>query len=288
MPALGSDRNRLPTPLPANSQMIDLHAHLLPGIDDGAPDLKTALQMARIAVADGITLMACTPHIYPGLYDNEGSDIRLAVAELQSALEAAGIRLKIVPGADTHLAPDLVPRLSAGRIPTLGGSRYFLLEPPHHSVPPRIDAVVFELLAAGYVPIITHPERLAWIEDHYDNILDLVRRGAWLQVTAGSLTGRFGPLARYWGERLLDEGQVHILATDAHGTDRRPPLLAEGRRAAERWVDSVESWRMVAGRPLGILNNEPPESLLAGNLCGDLPPPTAWRVPRLRRWLAWH
>lgn len=266
--------------------MIDLHSHLLPGIDDGAPDLDTALQMARIAVADGITTMACTPHIYPGMYENEGPAIRLAVAELRAHLEAAGIPLKLVPGADTHLAPDLVARLSAGLVPTLGDSRYFLLEPPHHTAPPRLDAVVFNLLAAGYIPIITHPERLSWIEDHCDAILDLVRRGAWLQVTAGSLTGRFGPAARYWAERLLEEGQVHLLATDAHGTDRRPPLLAEGRRAAERWVDSAESWRLVTGRPRGILDNAPPESLLCGHHGGDPAPPKARPMPLLQRWFA--
>ncbi len=243
--------------------MIDLHCHLLPGVDDGAPDLAAALAMARIAVADSIEIVACTPHIYPGMYDNDGPTIRRAVAELRVRLEEADIPLRLTLGADTHIAPDLVAGLRAGWVPTLGDSRYFLLEPPHHVAPPRLAETVFELLTAGYVPVITHPERLSWIEDCYGTFVELARQGAWLQVTAGSLTGRFGKTAQYWGERLLDEGWVHILATDAHGVDRRPPLLAEGRRVAERWLGAGEASHLVVIRPQGILNNVDPERLPA-------------------------
>ena len=243
--------------------MIDLHCHLLPGIDDGAPDLATALAMARIAVADGIKVVACTPHIYPGMYDNNGPAIRRAVAELQLRLEEAGIPLRLTLGADAHIAPDLVASLRGGQVPTLHDSRYFLLEPPHHVAPPRLADTVFDLLAAGYVPVIIHPERLSWIEDHYETFVELARKGAWLQVTAGSLTGRFGKAARYWAERLLDEGWVHILATDSHGVDRRPPLLAEGQRVAERWLGAGEALHLVETRPQGILDNLQPERLPA-------------------------
>jgi protein-tyrosine phosphatase len=243
--------------------MIDLHCHLLPGVDDGAADLGTALAMARIAVDDGIKVIACTPHIYPGMYDNDGPAIRRAVAELQTRLEEADIPLRLTLGADAHIAPDLVAGLRAGRVPTLHDSRYFLLEPPHHVAPPRLADTVFDLLAAGYVPVITHPERLSWIEDHYETFVELARKGAWLQVTAGSLTGRFGKAARYWAERLLDEGWVHILATDSHGVDRRPPLLAEGQRVAERWLGAGEALHLVETRPQGILDNLQPERLPA-------------------------
>jgi len=219
--------------------------------------------MARIAVDDGIKVIACTPHIYPGMYDNDGPAIRRAVAELQTRLEEADIPLRLTLGADAHIAPDLVAGLRAGQVPTLHDSRYFLLEPPHHVAPPRLAETVFDLLAAGYVPVITHPERLSWIEDRYETFGELARKGAWLQVTAGSLTGRFGKAAQYWGERLLDEGWVHILATDAHGVDRRPPLLAEGQRVAERWLGAGEALHLVETRPQGILDNLQPERLPA-------------------------
>lgn len=241
--------------------MIDLHCHLLPGIDDGAPDLDAALEMARMAVGDGITMIACTPHIYPGMFENDSVGIRSQVEQLRGHLAGAGIPLELTWGADAHVSPDLLPRLKAGSVPTLNDSRYFLLEPPHHVAPPNFDSLVFSLLAVGYVPVITHPERLSWIEDHYAMFCRLSDKGVWMQVTAGSLTGRFGKGARYWGERMLDEGRVDILATDAHHPERRPPLLAEGREAAARWVGDEEATHLVETRPLGIIKNLAPEAM---------------------------
>lgn len=241
--------------------MIDLHCHLLPGIDDGATDLEAALAMARMAVDDGIATIACTPHIYPGLFENDSAGIRARVEELRIHLAEAGIPLQLTWGADAHVSPDLLPRLKAGTVPSLGDTRYFLLEPPHHVAPPQFDQFVFALMAAGYVPVVTHPERLSWIEEHYDTFCALSDKGAWMQVTAGSLTGRFGKAARYWGERLLDEGRVDILATDAHHPQHRPPLLAEGREAAARWVGEEEATHLVSTRPLGILRNQSPDAM---------------------------
>jgi protein-tyrosine phosphatase len=238
--------------------MIDLHCHMLPGIDDGSPDEATSIAMARIAVQDGIHITACTPHIYPGLYENEASDIRARVAALQSTFTAEGVALQLTSGADAHLTPELLERVKQNTAPTLHGGRYFLLEPPHHVAPPRFEESVFSFIAAGYVPVITHPERLTWIPEHYDVFERLARRGTWMQITSGSLTGRFGGDAQYWGERMLDDGLVHMLATDAHGTRQRPPLLAEGRQAAEKWVGQEEAHRLVHERPQAILDNSPP------------------------------
>ena len=243
--------------------MIDLHCHMLPGIDDGAPDLAVALAMARCAAADGITITACTPHIYPGLYDNNKNGIAAAIAALQTVLVEEGIALQLVIGADTHLAPDLAGSIRAGRVPTLNGSRYLLLEPPHHSVPPRFAESLFYLMTAGIVPVVTHPERLSWIEGHYDVFVQLVKAGAWMQVTSGSVTGRFGSRPKYWAERMLDEGLVHILATDAHHIDRRPPLLAEARDAAAARLGEAEAWNLVEVRPRGIIDDIPAERLPA-------------------------
>lgn len=243
--------------------MIDLHCHILPGIDDGPQSRDVSLAMARCAVQDGITFTACTPHIYPGLYENDLAGIEAAVAQFRLDLAEAGIPLQLGFGADTHLAPNLTRSIADGKIPTLCGSRYLLLEPPHHVAPPRFAESVFELMAAGLVPVITHPERLSWIENHYPVFGELVKQGAWMQVTAGSLTGRFGSRPRYWGERMLDEGLVHILATDSHHIDKRPPLLAEGREAAARRVGADEAHHMVQTRPQGILDNLPPGQLPA-------------------------
>lgn len=249
--------------------MIDLHCHILPGIDDGAKTLEDSLAMARIAVADGIHTLACTPHIYPGMYMNDGPGIARARDALQVELDRQGIPLKLVVGADVHLVPGLIEGLRSGRVPTLNGSRYFLLEPSHTTPPPRLEDQVFELIVAGYTPIVTHPERLSWVEGHYPVFLRLIEQGAWMQVTAGALTGVFGKRARYWGERFIGEGHTHLLATDAHTTGRRLPRLTEGLAVARRLVGEVEARRLVVERPNAVLNNvapqdvEPPEAAAA-------------------------
>ena len=242
--------------------MIDLHCHILPGIDDGAAELSVSLEMARAFVADGVSVVACTPHILPGLYHNSGPQIRQATAQLQQILDREGIPLRLVTGADNHIVPSFVADLRSGHLLSLADSRYVLVEPPHHVAPPRLEDLFFNILVAGYVPILTHPERLSWIKSHYQAIQRLVQAGVWIQLTAGSLAGLFGRNARYWAERMLDEGCVHILATDAHDVNRRPPNLSLGRELASKRVGSDEAKHMVVTRPLGILRNEPPSNLL--------------------------
>lgn len=238
--------------------MIDLHNHILPGIDDGAADLSVALDMARMHVAQGVEIVACTPHILPGVYHNEGPAIRRAVDALQRVLDEAGVPLILIPGADNHIVPDFAGELRRGRLLTLGDTRYALVEPPHNVAPARLDDLVFTILLANYVPIVTHPERLKWIEEKYDLIERMTARGVWMQITSGSLTGRFGRRPKYWAEKMISEGKAHILASDAHDTVKRPPDLAEGRRAAERLVGVAEAVRMTVQCPRDIVLDRAP------------------------------
>ncbi len=237
--------------------MIDLHCHLLPGIDDGAPDLEVALAMARMAAADGVTTTCCTPHIYPGLYENSGPDILWRVDDLRTALATAGVPLGLSHGADVHLVPEVLSGLRTGRVLPLAGSRYVLIEPSHTVRPPRFLESVFELTAAGYVSIITHPERLTWVDQHYDDFIALARGGAWLQITGGALLGRFGPKATKYAERFVGDGWCDVIASDGHSTGRRAPVLAEARARAERLMGADEARRMVVDRPEAVLANLP-------------------------------
>jgi len=241
--------------------VIDLHCHLLPNIDDGSKSLEESLKMARIAVADGIRITACTPHITPGVYDNSGPAIEKAVVAMQAELDRAGIPLLLTTGADVHVAPDLLNGLKSGRVLPLGPSRYFLLEPPQGIVPPRFDEFAFGLISAGYVPIVTHPERMTWIESHYELVKRLVRSGVWMQITAGSLLGRFGRRARTWAERMLEDGLVHIIASDAHDTEVRTPRLRDAFHVVEEICGRDEAIHQVLTRPTGILRNAGPSDL---------------------------
>src|SRR5262249_29601156 len=245
-----------------------------------------SLDMARMACADGITTVVCTPHILATVYDNKGPEIKAAVTSLQQVLTRAGIPLRLLSGADVHMVPDLLSGLNDGRILTLAGSRYLLLEPPHHVMPPQFDDCIFRLQSAGYVAILTHPERLSWIEPRYALVRRMVRKGLWIQLTAGSLTGRFGQAPRYWAERMLDEGLCHVMATDAHNTSTRPPHLARARAMVEHRLGAAEVGNSFRIRPSGVIENVSPAKLPplpAGDL-SQQPVQSGWKglAQRLR------
>lgn len=241
--------------------MIDLHCHLLPGLDDGAADITMSLRMAKLLLADGVSTVACTPHILPGLYSNSGPQILEAIRRLRHIFEQEGIHINLVSGADNHIAPDFVAELHRGHLLPLAGSRYVLMEPPHHVAPPKLEDLFFNVLVAGYVPVLTHPERLTWLDSRYSVIQRLAKSGVWMQITAGSLTGIFGRNARYWAERMLAEGLVHILATDAHDDSRRAPDLGAGYIRAAQLVGNVEAQHLVSTRPRGVVQNLEPSQL---------------------------
>lgn len=243
--------------------MIDLHCHILPSLCDGSPDINTSLKMAEIAVNDGITIQACTPHIYPGLYNNNTDIIKLAMEELQFELNALSIPLKLVVGADVHMVPEVIGGLKKSRIPTLNNSRYFLLEPNHHVPVPRFVEQVVAFVRAGFIPLITHPERLRWLNnDSYSEFITAAKMGAWIQVTAGAIEGKFGRQARYWVNKFLRSGVVHIIATDAHSVKYRPPVLSKALLLAKKIVGSEEADRMVNARAQAVIDNLPTENII--------------------------
>ncbi|WP_287600180.1 CpsB/CapC family capsule biosynthesis tyrosine phosphatase [Thiothrix sp.] len=242
--------------------MIDLHSHILPALCDGSQDLETSLVMARIAVADGTTYLACTPHINPPIYHNHKEGIATAMEQLQAELDARQIPLRLVIGADVNMTPDVMRGLKQGTIPTLNGSRYFLLEPSHHVPVPDFLGQIENFLNAGYIPVVTHPERLSWFNSHYEEFVEATKMGAWMQITAGAIAGHFGKTAKQGAERLLLDGYVHIIASDAHGIKQRPPTLSEGVEAAAKLLNNPdEAKRMVMERPQAILDNMPPDSI---------------------------
>ncbi|MFK5979033.1 MAG: capsular biosynthesis protein [Rhizobiaceae bacterium] len=235
--------------------MIDLHSHILPGIDDGSKSIEMSLEMARIAAADGIKILACTPHVRPPTYNNYSSNITKAIHLLQHQLDKEGIDLKLVLGGDIHINRDIIEKLHNKTIPSLNGSRYFLFEPPHNVMPPHLVRFCRKILQAGYIPVLTHPERLSWIENHYCVITKLDEIGVAIQLTAGAITGDFGKPAKYWSERLLAEDRTDIIASDAHDITNRIPVLSKARDFITNFCDEETAKRLTFGNPRRILEN---------------------------------
>jgi len=238
--------------------MIDLHNHLLPGLDDGPADLAGSLEMAAAAVAAGIITMACTPHV-AGKYPNRASAIRPAVARLRADLAAAAIPLDIVSGAE--ISPDVIDDLDDVelRLLSLNDSGWLLLEAPFAGWPVRLPKLIGELEIRGFRVLFAHPERAEAIQHNPDRLRDLVGRGALVQSNASSLLGDHGRLVTKTVESLLRNGLVHILASDAHSATWRPPGVGEARAVAARmlgvWPEDLD-W-MVDDGPRQILDGGP-------------------------------
>src|ERR1035437_533698 len=215
--------------------MIDLHCHLLPGIDDGPETLDEALCLAQFAVQHGIRRAVVTPHIHPGRYDNDLVTILPVFEAFKTALAARDIPLELGFAAEVHVDPAILTLVAEERMPFLGQVgefRIILLEFPHGHIPVGSEKLVDWLLQHQIRPIIAHPERNKDIIRNWRKIAPFVSMGCWLQVTAGAMAGDFGPFARETAETLLEQGWVKLPATDAHNLEHRPPDMEAGRQAA--------------------------------------------------------
>lgn len=232
--------------------MIDLHNHLLPGIDDGAEDVGTSIELARIAVKDGITHLVCTPHIHTGRYDNTQQTIQAAFEQFQQALQAENIALKVAWAAEVRFGLELMEWAGMGTLPFLGewqGKKVLLLEFPHNEVPFGAEKLTSWLIGRNILPMIAHPERNKGIMKSRSKLKPFLNQGCLLQVTAGSVAGHFGETAREVALELLQEDKVTILATDAHNTRHRPPQLKEGVRAAAAVTGEKKAAELVTLNP---------------------------------------
>jgi protein-tyrosine phosphatase len=223
-------------PLP----FVDIHCHLVPGLDDGAADGEEALAMAEMAVADGAGTIVVTPHQLGNHAENAGPIIRDATARLQEALARHGVPLRVLPGGDVRIEPDMVRKIRNGEVLTLADChRHVLLELPHDVYLP-LDRLLAELASAGLTGVLSHPERNQGLLRRPELLRPLVEGGCLLQITAGSLTGTFGRRIQRFAETMIEQGLVHFVASDAHGVKTRPPLLAAAfQRVAELAGDEV-------------------------------------------------
>jgi protein-tyrosine phosphatase len=233
--------------------MIDIHTHVLPGIDDGSRSWEMTREMCRIAAADGITHMVATPHAnhrYP--YN------RLRYTEMLGELHAAADgKLTFSLGCDFHFSyENIQDALENPRRYTIGDTQYLLIEFSDYAIPPTVQQDVFALRSRGIVPIVTHPERNQLLLKKPEMVLALVEQGCMVQVTANAVTGAWGKASQKMAKWLLQRGSVHVVASDAHDPVRRKPILSEAREAIAKLASVRAAEALVTHNPAAIVDGK--------------------------------
>jgi protein-tyrosine phosphatase len=236
--------------------MIDVHAHFLPGVDDGAETLEEALAMCRMATSDGIDEVIVTPHQCHDQWPNE--DRPALERTFASLVEASGGHPRLHLGAEIRVDSQLlgeVDALPGGMLLPMARSRYLLLELPPLPIGPEPRTIVHELVLAGWRPILAHPERIAWLAEDRETLVDLCRLGARMQLTAMSVAGSLGHRAHSCSRFLLGEGLADVIASDSHDTLRRIPRLSEAWYVVtDEWGED-EAVRLMATNPRAIIDD---------------------------------
>jgi protein-tyrosine phosphatase len=234
--------------------MIDIHAHIIPGVDDGPPDMETSINMGKIADREGIRGIISTSHSKEvSALGREEMQMRLNA--VREAWQNAGLKIRLELGVEIYLHPDTVDDLRAGRLWTMADSKYVLVELPYQPWPVYAEDALFALQVAGYTPILAHPERYTAIQADPSRMYALAQRGVLGQVTAMALLGEQGATIKKCAETLLKHRLVQFIATDTHRTQWRSPRVSAALVAAEDLVGADEVRIMTEVNPAHVMSN---------------------------------
>jgi|Deesub1362B_J571_1020462.scaffolds.fasta_scaffold00010_127 protein-tyrosine phosphatase len=235
------------------TEFIDIHCHILPGIDDGPDTVDTALRMLQLAKRDGIKEIIATPHIMEGVYINKRYDIQKSLVSLR---ERADI-LPIGIGAEIRIGRDTLQRLLDGDYPTLNDGKYALIEFPFYSLPPleEIERIIKNFILNGIIPIVAHPEKNIMILNNLRILKRLTKRGVLFQATASSIINGSYRIQKTT-LRMIKNGYIHVIASDAHDPVHRPPLLSEAYIRIKRVFSEKEAKRLFLENPWRIIKGE--------------------------------
>lgn len=240
--------------------MIDLHCHILPGLDDGSSDWGQSLEMARIAVMDGISGIVCTPHYSPAFPENRRTAIMDAVEEFRTRLRQAEIQLELYPGCELVIGSNLPKQIESGELLTVNDNRKIaLVEMPVEVIPPNLDRFFWSMSVSGIGTVLAHPERNYQLMKNPSVLVEWVRAGTMVQITSSSLRGHHGKEIRDFALKLLRHRMVHFVATDSHHPDRRRPVLSKAHSIAEAIVGPEEAHRIFYEYPAQVLSGEVPD-----------------------------
>lgn len=236
--------------------MVDLHCHILPQIDDGAADMDQSIRMAKMAAEDGIHTIVATPHYRTDWYTPDPDRIQRMVDELNRYLVSMDIPVTILPGMEPRLHHEFLDHIQLRKILPIGFQRrYFFVELPFSQYVSQLPSFLYDLQLAGHTPVIAHPERYRYFQEHPELLFNLVKKGALTQVNGGSILGQFGKRTMKFAIALVQSGLIHLVASDAHDEARRPPLLSMAYRKIARY----------GGRRLSYQLKQNAEAVVAGN-----------------------
>lgn len=239
--------------------MIDIHNHIVPGIDDGSPSLEESLQMAVCAAKEGIHTIIATPHHANGKYENTREEVEQKVRKLNEALSAENIPVTVLPGQEVRINRELLDDIGAGRSGALHQSSYMLIELPSGHVPSYIEEMLHELKVLSYVPIIAHPERNSELAASMDQLIRLIEAGALTQLTSHSINGAYGSKLQKLCFDWCKNGLVHFVATDAHNMTHRAFGLKQAYTLIAERVGE-ETALLYKANAERLLRNEPIEA----------------------------
>jgi protein-tyrosine phosphatase len=258
--------------------MIDIHHHLLWGMDDGASSLETSMAMAKMAADDGITHIVCSPHSN-GQYFYDPPIIDARIAELQGLLDRDAVGVKLGRGCDFHMSYENIQeaKLDPKKF-SINGLGYLLVEVPDYGLPRGLTEIFYQLQLTGLTPILTHPERNPTLQNDQDRIAEWLQRGVLVQVTAASVLGRMGKHAERMAHELLENRWVNFLATDAHNTTSRAPKMREAFELVAKKYGPDYAHLLCVSNPLAVFSGKPlPPQLEPLNLYDELQEKSWWR-----------
>lgn len=236
--------------------MFDIHAHILPGIDDGPKSLEESLAAIAALVSEGVSGIVATPHFNDQFPHVPAFEVRQRVTELRRVVEKQGIEVQLWAGHEVLLDTTVEAALAAGQAGSINQGPYVLVELPIYEFPITLPMVLGQLRKRGYVPVIAHAERYKPTQRDPDVLVPLVEAGMLLQITVSSLTGKFGRTVQQTAETLMRRDMAHVLASDAHSLSLRRAYLTTGLRAAEALVGASRVRQMVETVPLAIIHGE--------------------------------
>ena len=235
---------------------IDIHSHILPGLDDGARDEKQCMEMLKMAAADGITDIIATPHFHYRRGHATPEQICDAAKKAQQLAEEAGLKIRIHTGNELYYTHELLETVKAGEALTMAGSDYVLLEFSPETERRKIKNAVYQFAGEGYYPIIAHMERYQAFQKHPDFVMEILDMGAYYQMNTGSLQGAAGWSVKRFSKKMLDYGMITFLATDTHDMEKRPPVFGKAADWILKKRGEEEASRYFTGNPEMILQNK--------------------------------